>query len=269
MSFQDCSPPYDYRPDFTPRCSAPGQEVNPDYCILNVDCAAPVKPEVRSRLKAGNTLFRSKGGGVDKNNIHVELVLTFDGFFLNVYVQEADVEPNDDPIEIFGPIVQGYPLTITPGETEEDPDEISCATPADSRFREIVNLGGDNDITPDPEFQGPSAYIEMPELDHGGVNENSIPEDPEDYYFVKTNHGCLEPFPPTRLEGGNGPPATPSSARTGPERSIVILSQTEVFKDSYEDTGATKTPPDTRKILQWDGTFWIPYIPNEDCLPLP
>lgn len=69
----------------------------------------------------------------------------------------------------------------------------------------------------------------------------------------------------TFLVGGSGAPiddTTLNTIRTGPTRTIVIISSTE-FNDAdpLKGDGDIVQPPANRRVLEWDGFDWVQYIP--------
>lgn len=188
MITQPCAPLYDYRPeDF---------EAGPTKCI------APLIAERRSRLFEGNTFFRSKEQGPDKNSIALECT---SGEF-RVYVNDT--------------VVEQYPIAVGPGG-------ISAL-----RSQVVANV---------------SSIIEMPAL-NADVNDVRAEED-DDIIGLLT-------FNKTFMTGGSGGPTTRAglaTIRTGPERSIFIVSTTE------DESGTDVSPDLAKRIRQWNGTQWISY----------
>lgn len=237
MPFEDCSPSYSYRPNFTPTCSYFGQA----GCITGQDCKAPSFLEKRARLFAGGTFFRSKNAGSSANLIAVEVinVTVGSGILLNVY--------NDGTlVETYGPVAS---------------DNVSpCSPTAADDFRSLVNANT-------------NSLIEMPPIDYGGepfattavFDEDNAPED------MVPGDDCMNLFPPTNLSGGEGPPTddqTLASIRTGPERSLVIVKLTEIINNDPTDDGKLVEPP-FEKVRQWNGVDWVGYAPNSDCVVIP
>lgn len=63
-------------------------------------------------------------------------------------------------------------------------------------------------------------------------------------------------FDMRNLRGGSGPPTTApalASIRTGPERSIIVITTTE------DNEGNPTTPPAYKRVQQWNGFRWITY----------
>lgn len=91
------------------------------------------------------------------------------------------------------------------------------------------------------------SIIEMPALNYDVHDERAT----EDDVLIG-----LVSFPKTSLTGGSGGPTTDaglSAIRTGPERTIFILSSME------SANGSDVTPPASKRIQQWNGTEWISY----------
>lgn len=68
--------------------------------------------------------------------------------------------------------------------------------------------------------------------------------------------GLMFEFGEIKLRGGSGPPTAPpalASIRTGPERSIIVVTTTE----NYE--GNPTNVPAHKRVQQWNGFRWISY----------
>ena len=202
---------------------------------------APSFNETRSRLFAGGTFFRSKNGSTSANLISIEYVDDAGSIRLNVY-------DNNVLTETFGPVAFD-----APDLGAIDPP--LCVLSANPAMRLLVNEV--------------SNLIQMPPLDHGGsaggaatwtaanLPDDTIPGDDCAVLFVKIS-----------LTGGDGPPTDASglaSIYTGPERTLSILRLTEIVLDTSADPGILVDPPSNKKVIQWDGNNWIPYIPNTEC----
>lgn len=217
----NCDPPYSYRPNFIPG---------------NQPCAIPIFTEKRARLKAGGTFFRSKGAGLDKNNIQLSLIESpTDTFILNVYKDGTLVES-------FGPYTQ-IPNSSTPGE---------CSTSIFPSLRYDINLN--------------SNYIEMPTLDEGASEIQG-----SNTWNASTDEStCATAFTLTNLSGGDGGPANINDMspppRTGPQRSLIAFDMSEIVNDNHTDNGLLINPPQDKKIKQWDGNNWIPYDSSKICV---
>ena len=238
MAIQDCRPPYDYRPDFTPSVDAEGP-----------DCSAPGFIETRARLFAGGTFFRSVNAGATQNRISVEYVIPVSTIVLNVYYKDVLRESFDS----------GLTPEPPPPPLGSPPSAADCTGTVAKALRTMVN--------------GTSQYIEMPPIDHGGTEfgprlfqaSNGASQTPP-------GDDCDNLFGPTYLSGGSGPPRTSAglaAIRTGPERSMVILRRTEIITKTAADPGLLVDPPANQKVRQWDGEEWVPYVPNADCQFLP
>lgn len=202
-------------------CS-PSYEYRPTSFTAGDDkCSAPLYAEHRSRLFAGNTFFRSKDQGPDENLIAVECVDTPIPVF-NVY--------ND------GVLVETYSVSIgTSGSIAALRVAVSANT---------------------------NSIIEMKELNVDIYDDREEELDAEDIENPGGTYG-LQAFGILNLAGGTGGPTTDAGLagiRTGPERSVFILSTTE------DDTGRDVTPPPTKRVQQWNGEEWISYcnaVPGE------
>jgi hypothetical protein len=229
MPLLDCRPPYAYRPNFTE----------------NGQCTAPGFIEKRARLFAGGTFFRSKNAGEGMNLIAVEYTQPTTTVVLNIY---------DD-----GALVETWDSGVTPETPPVGSPSPDCAGTVAAALRVIVNAN--------------SNYIEMPSVDYGGVSFALQP------IFLASNppsstppgDDCDNLFGPTTLADGEGPPTDDTglaSIRTGPDRSMVILRETEIVNNNASDQGLLVTPPQDQKVRQWDGFNWIQYVPNADCTPV-
>lgn len=240
MAIQDCRAPYAKDGSYIPTAPKPPIPMPPEQQTAT----APGFPEKRSRLFAGGTFFRSKLGSTSANLIEVAYRVNpsdSDQFFLDVY--------NDGTLEeTFGPVNFDVPDLLA----TEPP---FCVLSANATMRGLVNEVSD--------------FIQMPPLDFGGnaggpseFEAGNLPSDDP------PGDDCAVAFSRTFLTGGNGPPTDASSLNsiyTGPERTLVILTVTEIVNDNSSDPGILVDPPPDQKVRQFDGVGWIPYIPNEDC----
>lgn len=189
---------------------------------------APFFDEKRARLLTSGTFFRSKNAGAATNEIEIEIVIAGD-VILNVY--------KDGLQETFGPV------TLDIGGSPCSP----ISAPA---LRVLVN--------------GISNLIEMPTVDQGGVTVAAVP-----YFDSGIDETCIFAIMPTQLSGGDGPPSDDASlttVHTGPDRTMVILSQTEIINNEHTDPGLL-VDPTSERVRQWNGMDWVDYVPNEDCRP--
>lgn len=207
----------------TPNC-APSYIYRPAAFIASSEqCSAPVYAEHRSRLTAGNAFFRSKLQGVSENDIAIECVTTPSNV-CNVYVG--------------GILVRAYPVTFTAGGI----DALRVAFNSDPYPQEVP--------------------IEMPSLNYDVYDAREY-EDTEEDINLNVPYTGLEPFTLSSLSGGSGGPTTPNglaTIRTGPERSVFIVSTTE-------NANGVDVTPTSQRIRQWDGSSWISYCNNiqGDC----
>lgn len=193
-----------------------------DYRPSNFDagageCAAPVFPEQRSRLTAGGCFFRSIDQGPDENLISIECI-ELPSPVVNVYIDNV--------------LIRTYTVTLGYGGIAD--------------LRAQVNY----DISHPPADPGVPIPIEMLPINDDIFDERISPE--EDDLSMKG----LTPFVKQNLSGGSGGPTTCEgleSIRTGPERTIFILSTTEAYD------GSPITPPGSKRVQQWNGEEWISY----------
>lgn len=200
-----------------PNCS-PSYAYRPsNFVASSVSCYAPYFAEHRSRLVAGNAFFRSKSQGPSGNTIAVECVDIPSPTF-NIYVNNV--------------LVRSYSVLLIAGGI------------ADLRAQ----------LTNDPI---PSEVpIEMMALGYDIYDTRTFEDTNESLVDPVTPYTGLATFPHTLLSGGSGGPTTSeglSTIRTGPERTIFILSSTE---DAH---GTDIFPPSSRRVQQWNGVEWISY----------
>lgn len=190
----------------------------------------PTFTETRARISAGGTLFRSHGVGSDKNTIEIEVFQSVDMFTLNVY-------RGGILLETYGPATQ----------TENAGAPTTCSPNLIKTFRTLVNAS--------------SVLIEMPSIDEGGLGGGSFDASLDDA-------GCLSPFPRSFLSSGTGGPtdgAGLAAIRTGHDRSMIAIQQTELVNDNHTDDGAMILPAPDRRVQQWNGTVWVTYTPGGIC----
>lgn len=184
-----------------------------NFIASPVACSAPLYAEHRSRLTAGNAFFRSKKQGPEENLISLECVELPTPTF-NIYVDNV--------------LVRSYTVVLGYGGIAD--------------LRSQLNVDLDPATLP----------IEMPAINFD-IYDTRVP--PEEYTDGITTVG-LESFPLTSLAGGSGGPTTDvglSSVRTGPERTLFILTTTE------DVDGHDITPPPSTRVRQWNGVEWISY----------
>lgn len=215
----------------TLNCS-PTYQYRPNFIPSNTPCSAPSFTEKRSRLFAAGTFFRSKliiGGreiqGLLCNDIAIKITKDLTSpsnnrrLVLEVYYK--------------GVLVETY-------ETFQD----ESGSPRCGNGLGISNLRSQVNST--------SNYISMPSR---GTDVEDLPPD-------DTDAACLSELTLTYLSGATGAPLDPAfvnTIRTGPERTVYIISTKE------DNNGNPINPPPDEKIKQWNGYEWIPYIPNADC----
>lgn len=228
---EDCSPPYDYRP--------------PAW-VPNVQQTAPGYSETRARL-FNETLYRSKLPGITQNQIQIELkpAVPGPGWVLNVY-------------DTTGALAETFTTSMVDSTSPNPtpPPATICVPKVADALRTLVNAG--------------SSLIEMPTTDHGGtVSSTPIFMSSNDPTMSPPGDDCVVAFGPTFLADGSplgnasSLPLSPSGISTGPERTMLIVTLSEIVTGTAADNGQLVDIPN--KGRQWDGTDWIPYIPNADC----
>ncbi len=205
---------------------------------------APSFREQRARLFAGGTFFRTKFGGPTANNIAVEYLDVSGTIRVNVYENGGIVETFNTGL-----------VPETPTVNPTPPPPFTCTRTVNPQIRNIINSG--------------SSYIEMPPLDYGGVEEGITPiwqsgNQPDD---TPPGDDCASFFPVTNLTGGGTAIPPISSIWTGPERTLIIAEMSEIVNGDETDDGIMILPP--IRVRQWDGSNFIAYIPNSDCVILP
>lgn len=224
-----------------PNCSPPPYAYRPEFVAGDPpSCAMDKHQELRSRspVGLGGTFFRSKNTGTAQNDLSLEMV--YDGIDDDYTLTVRD---DGTIVETFGPHGgQGAPVDgICPGNLI-------------GTFRSDVNTN--------------STYIEMPTIDYGGESASSSPL--PIFESATDDAGCLSAFSETSLFGGNGAPASPTVSgdpaetqpRTGPERTLYVVTSTEIVTNTPADDGQSYNPIPAEKIKQWDGTAWIDYEVN-------
>ena len=198
-------------------CS-PSYSYRPTFVAGTSPCVAPGYPEHRARVTVAGLFFRSKEFGPDQNDISVEIPTT--GINSGKFV-----------VYVAGSVVETYAPTLGVGGI--------------ASLRSLITANT-------------NSVIEMPALNYDIYDtrseENDTAGDP--LAVPPTTDGGLIAFTQTHLFGGAGGPISPAglaSIRTGPERSIVIITTTE------DATGATVDVPLSRKTRQWNGEHWINY----------
>ena len=182
------------------------------------DCEAPQFPEHRSRKEVGDAFFRSINQSPSENTISLEL--TSGGGNKTLTVRKYDSTKTT--------ILDTETFVVTAGV-----DTPPCTVDEVGNLRSAVNHATTG-----------SDYIEMTTLGYDIYDNRS------------TDDSCLTTFAESFMTGGNGGPTDGSSLdaiRTGPERTMIIISSTE------DDTGDDVEPPSSKRIQQWDGTQWISY----------
>jgi hypothetical protein len=209
-------------------CS-PHYTYRPIFIASAIPCVAPAFDEHRSRLFAGGTFFRSKliialveTQGTACNNISLEIIKDVTSPD-SAKLYTLNVFYNSSLVETF-PIIQDE--TASP----------ACSGNPIGTLR--ANIASSN-------------YISMP------IRDTDIND------LLGEDSQCLSDFSLVAMTGGDGGPtnaSTIASIRTGPDRTIFIVSTTE------DQNGNPVEPSVVRKVQQWDGASWITYIPNADCI---
>jgi len=219
MTVHDCRPFYAKDSSYIPSSTPTEPAEAPSYF------------EVRGRINAGGTFFRTKDATSDSIEIeYVNNPSNSSEIILNVYYIGVLTET-------FGPVAKDTPV---------DPDP--CVPTTNNQMRVLVN--------------GNSNLIEMPTLDYGGSAFATVPT-----WDSSTNETCVTLFAKAAFSGGEGLPPTSivNTIFTGPERTLIVLQLTEIDQHNSSDLGILSDPISTRKVFQFDGIDWITYIPNSDC----
>lgn len=220
-----CQPTYSYRPsEFIPsdqKCRAPVYKERRARAETIIDPTDPIMFPNRGLF------FRTRGFGFDRNNISIEMRSISN---IGDVPSGVIVDPDNLPPFIF--LVWYYDQTSeTTNVLEYFPSNLY---PSFSQLR--VGL----DLT--------HSAIEMPPM---AVDINDDVRDSES--------NTLFAFSLRQLRGGSGGPTSSESIdmiRTGPKRTMIIISTTE----DYE--GNDVRPADSKRVQQWNGTSWVSYINN-------
>lgn len=190
----------------------------PSFTASSSPCTAPGYPEHRARAIVAGLFFRSKGFGPERNLISIELPTS------GQYAGKVLVRVEDEIVETYTP---------------------TTGVGGIASLRSLIT-------------SNTSSIIEMPTLRYDiydtRTEENDLAGDP--LAVPPTVDGGLVAFSRTYLIGGEGGPTSAAglaSIRTGPERTIVIITTTE------DDHGTTIDVPLSRKTRQWNGDEWINY----------
>jgi len=239
------SPKYKYRPKFTP-----GQD----------DCVIQSFIESRSRITLGGTFFRSAQIGSSRNAITIENIwLTNSLDTGGIPIGAENVTTNITSINSVKFIVTEGTTVETYYEQQQQgtlfviippPVEPVGTGPCDL-WQAATTTVGNPGVSAIPllriQINTNSNIIEMPER---GIDVNDGGMD--DCY--------LEYFGPTNLSGADGGPDNPDTAttpiRTGPERSVIFISQTELDSGNNQPNNTGELSNITQK-REWDGFSWI------------
>lgn len=210
-------------------CSPP-YAYRPNFIAGTLKSSAPLFNEHRSRLTAGGTFFRSnliissvEVQGEICNSISITSTRVSNGGGSYTYTIAVNFQGN--PVESY---------VVTQNELGSP----ACSNNPINIIRNNVNTN--------------SNYISMPVRG-------------TDAFDTGIDDQCWSTFIETSMSGGAGGPTdgtSISSIRTGPERTVFILSSTE------DSNGNDVNPPSSRRVQQWDGFSWITYTPNADCQPI-
>ena len=224
MTILDCTPCYEGRPDYDP---AGGTAVLPQETLS------------RSRLNIGGTFFRSNllinGNelqGPECNQIALEVL------FINQTEDFPITRTHDLIVYYQNTEVERYPVSeelVVGGEG-------GGWTGGWSTIRATVN--------------STSQYISMP-------GRGSDAQDPDVGGFPPSD-GDVSDASKTNMGGGSGPNTNNlSSIRTGPQRTIVFISEKEDGNGNPFEPGAGNNLIE----YNYDTNIWQPYVIDADCRP--
>lgn len=213
----------------------------PKFTPSAESCRIKSYSETRARLSAGGTFFKSKSVGDQLNSIALTMnisTLTLNGFSnpspsthpnwngswsSSTLVVELKVEHTYSNYLNYYYVAQGsQDLLSLPA--------IVCLTHAPSLLRAQVTADT-------------NAIIEMPTIDTLSGWNSSVAE---------LTVCLLTAFPTTNLSGGDSGPAGSNGVRTGPEKAIIHIKQSEI-------NSPTGTLQNVQQLRSFDGTNWVPY----------
>jgi hypothetical protein len=236
------TPPYAYRPDFT---------------ASEVDCFMPKSNEIRSRLWAGGTFFRSINVGESMNFIELNIVNTINNTFVLTInrrdpitndILETETYSVDESVTAGSPEIPPDPLDPLDPGTPATPDK-STALPA---LRLLVNT-----------------YSNIIRMKERAINADGVPVmPPPDIHDSSGDATTISSFLPILMSGAQGGPTPPPPAlRTGPERSMWYIESSEYHAPLYPGDPAFNNEDGhlsaVYKTIQWNGDIhsWIAYTP--------
>lgn len=188
-------------------------------------CSAPKFPEHRART---DTIFEPPLVPGDPSTTGIYVRSRGFGFDKNLISIETVTSVNTPP-EIPGPVA---PFTFI---VRFDGEIVEYYKSTDYPFISSLRTATDT----------ANSLIELPPILIDTKDDQRIAESLNMFEFAERT-----------LRGGSGGPeddATLKQIRTGPERSIIIISSTEDY------TGASINPPAARRVQQWNGFRWITY----------
>ncbi len=194
-------------------------------------CTLQQGREIRSRLTAGGTFFRSVSVGEINNNIVLECVVT-----TGTLGSESVVFNYTDQNGIAQPVINFV---------QEFDINNMCINSGVDQLRSA--LSANNIIT-------------TPAIDYGGNNPHN--NTPSWDSSIDGSTCLLTSFGPTNMSGGFNPP-TPANAitntppasppiRTGPTYSLFFISSSEANQPNGK-------PILVNKIIEWNGVNWVTY----------
>jgi len=222
-------PTYKWRPNFQP-----GEE----------PCTIQTFNETRSRLLGGSAFFRSKDVGAQWNSITLQII--------------QDVSPYTNFNNPTPPALSGTQIELTVIHTYSNYSNYYYA-------QQGADDGGAVNPTPPPATLPPTtctvsaksllraqitsdslSIITMPTDDAQQSYDASIAED-----ITQTATACkITQFGPTPMAGGSSGPPGAIGVRTGPQRAIISINQSEI--NSPEGV-----MQDVQELREFNGEFWI------------
>lgn len=205
----------------------PSYDYEPPNFQPATDAEAPTFNKSRSHLSVGGAFFRSINQGRRWNNLSLQLLYDNNNGEYTLILRYYNPDHSS--------LIDQESFTIDEGTYDQQNE--ACSPDEVAALESAVNNS--------------SQYIEAPgssgDVHHPGYDDQSY-ESPT----------CLPDgdITETFMSGAEGPPYDPDtiySYQTGPDRTIIII---KLYED---DTGELVDPPPSDKILQWDGTIWLPY----------
>lgn len=214
---------------------------HPKYVSSPVSCRIQTFNETRARLIAGNTFFRSKDVGDYLNSVNLEIIIST--LPLNEFNNPSPTTHNrwnnswnSSTIVVELTVTHEFTNYIDYYYVEQGDINLSPPPYCDINAIDDLRFQISNDI---------NAIIEMPTIDvQSGWNAS-----------INENNACSLSEFTANLSGGSSGPFGAIGIRTGPEKAIIFINQSE--KNS--PNGSLQ---DIRQLREYNGVSWIPFSGN-------